>query len=146
MLISEFRKVRGTHGRVPPFLSLAGLHQYAGPLPYTVTRGGASIMKRLIFCAVLMVGLALAGCGTTGKNFDETLVDSIVPGSTSRTDVLVILGKPFKKGIQNNKEVWIYEYNQYKAIGDETSKDIFITFNQDGIVESRQLMVNKGPQ
>ncbi len=103
-------------------------------------------MKHLILCGILLAGLLLAGCWTTGQKFDETLVDSIVTGSTTRTDVLVMLGKPFKKGVQNGKEVWIYEHNQYKAIGDETSKDIFITFNQDGVVESRQLMVNKGPQ
>jgi len=103
-------------------------------------------MKPLILCGVLLTGLLLAGCGTTGKNFDESVVDNIVTGSTTRTDVLVMLGKPFKKGIQNDKEVWIYEYNQYRAVGEETSKDIFITFNEDGIVESRQLMVNKGPE
>ncbi len=104
------------------------------------------MIKTWMLCGVLVAGLFLQGCGTTGKNFDESAADKIVVGSTTRTDVLVMLGKPFKKGIQNDKEVWIYEYNKYQALGDDTSKDIFITFDDQGVVESRQLMVNKGPQ
>jgi outer membrane protein assembly factor BamE (lipoprotein component of BamABCDE complex) len=98
-------------------------------------------MKRLTYLfGIFGILFILAGCGTTGENFDESKVDKIIAGSTTAADVKLLLGQPFRKGIQNGKMVWIYEYNHYHSIGDDTSKDLFITFEDNNVVSSHQLM------
>jgi outer membrane protein assembly factor BamE (lipoprotein component of BamABCDE complex) len=100
-------------------------------------------MKRLTyFLGLFGILFILGGCGTTGENFDESRVDKIINGSTTASEVKHLLGQPLKKGIQNGKTVWIYEYNQYRSIGDDASKDIFITFDDNNIVSSHQLMTS----
>ncbi len=84
----------------------------------------------------------LGGCGTTGKNFDESKMDKIINGSTTAAEVEQLLGQPFRKGLQNGKMVWTYEYNYYHSLGSDTSKDIFVTFDDNNVVSSHQLMTS----
>jgi len=103
-------------------------------------------MKRMSYLIGLFgILLVLGGCGTTGRNFDESKADKIINGSTTAAEVKQLLGKPFRKGLQNGKMVWVYEYNSYKSIGTDTSKDIFVTFNENNIVSSHQIM-NSNPE
>lgn len=91
-----------------------------------------------------MSGLFFAyGCGTTGKNFDESLYKNIAVGTTTQKEVLSMFGPPFKKGVQNGDPVWTYEYNFYNALGNDTTKDMVIVFDNRGVVKSRQMMTNQ---
>ena len=83
------------------------------------------------------------GCGTAGKNFDESKYKNIVAGTTTQKEVHSMLGSPFKKGIQNGYSVWTYEYNFYNSIGDDVTKDMAIVFNRQGVVKSHQMMTNR---
>ena len=91
---------------------------------------------------VLALGMLFffGGCGTTGKNFNSAGFQKIVNGTTTKEEVKYLLGPPFKTGIQNGNETWIYEYNEYRLIGANKSKDITIDFNPDGTVKSHQFM------
>jgi hypothetical protein len=100
-------------------------------------------MKHLDLLLGMFITLfILGGCGTTGKNFDESKVKKIVNGSTTADEVKQILGPPFKKGMQNGKMVWVYEYNHYHSLGSDLSKDIFVTFDEKNIVTRHQLMTS----
>jgi hypothetical protein len=106
-------------------------------------------MKQLLSIWLLVVGLTVIGCGTSGKEFDNSLVDDIVNGQTTQREVETMFGNPFKKGIQNGKEVWIYEHNQYKTLslfGDDTSKDMVIIFDDSKVVKTHLYMTNQGSQ
>ena len=94
---------------------------------------------------VILVGIILMsnGCGTSGKSFNTSKVESIVNGITTRSDIKKMFGEPFKTGIQNGLPIWIYEDNRYSIIRKETSKDLIIIFNPDGIVQSYQFMSSK---
>ena len=94
---------------------------------------------------VIIVGIILIsnGCGTVGKSFNTSKVESIVNGITTRSDIKKMFGEPFKIGIQNGQPIWVYEDHHYSIIGEETSKDQIIIFSQDGIVQSYQLMSSK---
>jgi len=96
---------------------------------------------------ILMAGLILIyGCGTTGKDFNESLYKNIVSGTTTHKEIQAMFGPPFKKGIQNGYKVWTYEYNAYNALGNDTTKDMVIVFTPDGIVKSHQMMTNQRQQ
>ena len=94
---------------------------------------------------VIVVGIILIsnGCGTAGKSFNTSKVESIVNGTTTRSDIKIMFGEPFKIGIQNGQPIWVYEDHYYSIIRKETSKDLIIIFSQDGIVQSYQFMSSK---
>jgi outer membrane lipoprotein-sorting protein len=97
-------------------------------------------MKRFLFIGILLAILAVTGCGTSGKEFNEVLYDSIENGHTTKEEMESMFGQPFKKGVQNGKEIWVYEHNKYRLIGQDTSKDLVVTFDRSGVVETHQFM------
>ena len=59
--------------------------------------------------------IVISSCSTVyiaGKNFDETKVSTLVPGKTNELQVLEMFGEPFQKGLINQFEVFIYEYEE----------------------------------
>ena len=96
------------------------------------------------FNAILLSGLLFTyGCGTAGKNFNESLYKNIVIGTTTQKEIYSMFGSPFKKGIQNGYPVWTYEYNFYNSLGEDITKDMVIVFNHRGVVKSHQMMTNQ---
>lgn len=93
---------------------------------------------------ILLIGLLFAfGCGTAGKDFNESLYKNIVEGTTNHKEVQSMFGTPFKKGVQNGNRVWTYEYNYYNALGNNITKDMIIVFDKHGVVKSHQMMTNQ---
>ena len=94
---------------------------------------------------VIVVGIVLIsnGCGTVGKSFNASKVETIVNGTTTQSDIKKMFGEPFKIGIQNGQPIWVYEDHHYSIIREETSKDLIIIFGPNGIVQSYQFMSSK---
>ena len=94
---------------------------------------------------VIAVGIVLIsnGCGTVGKSFNVSKVETIVNGTTTQSDIKKMFGEPFKIGIQNGQPIWVYEDHHYSIIREETSKDLIIIFGPNGIVQSYQFMSSK---
>ena len=94
---------------------------------------------------VIVVGIVLIsnGCGTVGKSFNTSKIESIVNGITTRSDIKKMFGEPFKIGIQNSQPIWVYEDHHYSIISNDTSKDLIIIFSPDGTVQSHQFMSSK---
>ena len=97
-------------------------------------------MKYLIVSILLGLLLALGGCGTAGKNFNESKILKIANGTTTRAEVRKMFGEPFKTGTQNGLPVWVYEYNHYHAIKDDKSRSLVVVFGSNGVVQSHQFM------
>jgi hypothetical protein len=96
------------------------------------------------FKVFLLSGLLFVnGCGTAGKNFDESRYKNIVIGTTTKKEIHSMFGSPYKNGIQNGYPVWTYEYNHYNSLGKDTTKDMVIIFDHQGIVKSHQMMTNR---
>jgi SmpA/OmlA family protein len=100
-------------------------------------------MKRLLSIGILLAIVAVGGCGTSGKEFNEVLFSNIENGHTTQNEVESMFGNPFKKGVQNGKQIWVYEHNKYRLIGKDTSKDLVITFDNTGVVETHQFMTSQ---
>jgi hypothetical protein len=95
-----------------------------------------------ISLAAIILAIFFSGCGTVGKNFDESLYANIAKGTTTHKEIQSMFGPPFKKGIQNGYSVWTYEYNYVNALGSDIIKDMIIVFEKNGVVKSHQLMTN----
>ena len=83
------------------------------------------------------------GCGTVGKDFDMEQAQTIENGKTTREDIALMFGEPFKVGVQNSHPIWIYERSKYKAIGDDTSKSLIVEFDDNGVVRNHSFMSNE---
>ena len=94
---------------------------------------------------VIVVAIVLIsnGCGTVGKSFNASKVETIVNGTTTQSDIKKMFGEPFKIGIQNGQPIWVYEDHHYSIIREKTSKDLIIIFGPNGIVQSYQFMSSK---
>ena len=74
------------------------------------------------------------------KNFNESKIENIANGITTQTEIGKMFGKPFKTGIQNGQPIWVYEHNSYHLVIGETSKDLVVIFDPNGVVQSHQFM------
>ena len=98
---------------------------------------------RVIGIVLLTSLIFLYSCGTTGKNFNESLYKNIVVGTTTHKEIQTMFGLPFKTGSQNGYNTWTYEYNIYKVLGKNITKDMVIVFGKNGVVKSHQMMTNQ---
>ena len=101
----------------------------------------ANLSLQISFTTMILA-IFFAGCGTAGKNFDESLYAKIIKGTTTHKEAQAMFGSPFKKGIQNGYPVWTYEYNHINSFGSDIVKDMTIVFDKNGVVKSHQLMTN----
>ena len=98
---------------------------------------------RVLNIILLISLLFVYGCGSTGKNFNESLYKNIIAGTTTHKEIQAMFGSPFKKGVQNGSKVWTYEYNAYNSLGNDITKDMVIVFTPSGVVKSHQMMTNQ---
>ena len=98
---------------------------------------------RILNIILLVSLLFVYGCGSTGKNFNESLYKNIVAGITTHKEIQAMFGTPFKKGVQNGSKVWTYEYNAYNSLDNDITKDMVIVFTPSGVVKSHQMMTNQ---
>ena len=102
-----------------------------------------SNMKCIFLVTFLGTACILGGCGTAGKNFYASKINSITNGVTTQAEIKIMFGKPFKTGIQNGQPVWIYEHSRYNLINSGLSKDLIIVFGPHGVVQSHQFMTSE---
>lgn len=100
-------------------------------------------MKKTLLGMVLLATLTAFGCSHIGTNFDPNLVKSIETGKTTQNDIINMFGQPYKKGIQNGRAIWTYEYDEYHVMGEKASKDLTIVFDENGKVKSQQIMSSR---
>lgn len=101
-------------------------------------------MRPLLILATLFLCLSWTlGCGTVGKDFDIAKAQTIENGKTTKVDIAMMFGEPFKTGIQNGHSIWIYERNKYKALGDDTSKSLTVEFDDNGVVRNHSIISNQ---
>jgi hypothetical protein len=98
---------------------------------------------RILNIILLVSLLFVYGCGSTGKNFNESLYKNIVAGITTHKEIQAMFGTPFKKGVQNGSKFWTYEYNAYNSLDNDITKDMVIVFTPSGVVKSHQMMTNQ---
>ena len=101
-------------------------------------------MRPLLILVTLLLSFSWTlGCGTVGKDFDMEQAQAIENGKTTREDIALMFGEPFKVGVQNSHPIWVYERSKYKALGDDTSKSLIVEFDDNGVVRNHSIMSNE---
>ena len=90
---------------------------------------------------ILILSL-LIGCGTVGKYFNSSQVQSIQNNVTNQTKIIDKFGLPFKEGIENGQVMWIYEFDRGNILGPAESKDLVILFDEKNIVRAYRYTTN----
>ncbi len=83
--------------------------------------------------AILLAASLFTGCGSVGKNFDSSNVKNVQNNVTTQAQIVEWFGEPFKKGQENGKPMWTYQYDKYSG-GDSKSKDLVLLFDGVGKV------------
>ena len=87
-------------------------------------------MKRLAtLCSAWLMVLALSGCGSSGKNFPVVHVEDIQIGETTQSQILEWFGVAFKEGVRGGDVMWTYQFDTWKMIGDDKSKELVVLFD-----------------
>ena len=94
-------------------------------------------MKKKLITVCLAGFMAMcAGCATVGFDFQDNYVSKIQIGKTTQNDLRSMFGSPWRVGIEDGKETWTYGRYTYRLVGESSTKDLFIRFNDKGVVDS----------
>lgn len=85
--------------------------------------------------ALILVGL-FAGCATVGQPYAEHKVADIVIGETSKADIQIMFGNPWRTGLESGQQTWTYGNYRYSAFSDAQTSDLVIRYNKEGKVSS----------
>ena len=85
------------------------------------------------FISIAIFSIFLAGCGSIGENFDSTKVQNIKNNVTTQAQIVEWFGEPFKKGQENGRTMWTYQYDKYSG-SNTKSKDLVLLFDESGKV------------
>lgn len=88
---------------------------------------------------LLLVSAALlfsAGCATVGRDFPADRVEKIRIGTTTKDEIRVMFGDPWRVGLEDGLETWSYGKYKYKMFSEKDAKDLVVRFRADNVVES----------
>jgi outer membrane protein assembly factor BamE (lipoprotein component of BamABCDE complex) len=98
----------------------------------------------------IILGLALCGCATSGRKLDQSKVDAIKKGETTRDQVIKLIGSPDQVAKSSSGDtVFTYSFMRATVKGstfipivgafaggvDTQNQMVMITFGPDGVVK-----------
>ncbi|MCD6308468.1 MAG: outer membrane protein assembly factor BamE [Candidatus Latescibacteria bacterium] len=86
-----------------------------------------------VFCLAVFIA---ASCARVGRNFPTGPVAKVKIGATTQADVRRMFGEPWRIGVDNGKKTWTYGYYRYSLFGETVTRDLVVTFRDDGVVDS----------
>jgi len=92
-------------------------------------------MRRFLASLALLAFVA-GGCVTMGRDFPTDQVRSIENGRTTRQEIRSAFGEPYQTGVEDGLETWTYYRIRYRASGSARSKELHLTFDEQGVVRS----------
>lgn len=102
-------------------------------------------MKKLLISLAVMALLA-SGCVTMGRDFASEPVKSIVNGKSTKEDIRTAFGQPYQTGIEDGMESWTYYKIKYRGPKKTKSKELHITFDKNGVVDSHSYTSTEPPR
>jgi len=91
-----------------------------------------SVKTGIILLAITM----MIGCATVGKDFPVERVPGIQIGKTTQQDIREQFGSPWRVGIEDGQNTWTYGKYLYRLIGEASTTDLVIRFDNQNRVAS----------
>jgi outer membrane protein assembly factor BamE (lipoprotein component of BamABCDE complex) len=80
---------------------------------------------------------ALSGCATVGRPFLPENVQQIQNGRTTKGDLVLMFGDPYRRGLDDGDSTWTYLHYKIRMFGEHVrSRDLYIRFDDAGRVKS----------
>ncbi|MCA9727693.1 MAG: hypothetical protein KC729_08415 [Candidatus Eisenbacteria bacterium] len=84
-----------------------------------------------------VVGSVAVGCATVGHSFSADRVPRIVIGETTKSDVRLMFGEPYRRGIDDGDSTWTYVHYKFKLFGEHMkTRDLLLRWGRDERVKS----------
>lgn len=96
----------------------------------------ATLMTQVRLAVVMALLLLLMGCASVGYEFPDDQVSEIRIGKTTKKDIRVIFGAPWRVGLESGQDTWTYGRYRYRLMGETSTKDLVIRFAANGVVSS----------
>lgn len=101
-------------------------------------------MKRITIGLALILCMATAGCATYGKDFDESLLQKLVVGTSTKADAIALFGPSRNVTVTNYnneyRELMMWSHGRATAFAISSSgKALILTFDKDGILIGHNL-------
>lgn len=99
-----------------------------------------------LFVTILL--FSVASCATVyevGEVFETQNIDRIEIGQTHQTDIISMFGEPWRKGLSNGNDVFIYTHEKiiFKTNDnvERQGNTLVIEFNEESVVENYYLNI-----
>jgi len=80
--------------------------------------------------------LLAAGCMNVGHGFPVQQVRTIRVGETTQAQIRERFGEPWRTGLDGGRRTWTYARYRYSIIGPTHTRDLVVTFDEQGRVAS----------
>lgn len=103
------------------------------------------IVRCLFFPVILLSALSCATVYEVGEVFETQNIDKIEVGKTHQTDIVSMFGEPWRQGLSNGKDVFIYSHEKVIFRQDDSvdrqGNTLVIEFDEDDIVTNYYLNI-----
>lgn len=89
-----------------------------------------------VFILITASFLFTNGCANVGKDFPTDRVTGIQVGKTTKNDIRSMFGSPWRTGAKDGQLTWTYGKYQYRLVGDSSTQDLVIYFDDKDKVTS----------
>jgi hypothetical protein len=89
---------------------------------------------KLALALVLSLGLAACAHLEVGRPIDKSRLNEVLPGRTTKPEVLGLLGEPLHRAPGPAGEIFVYRYVR----GTDVSQELVISFSEDVVCVLRE--------
>ena len=90
--------------------------------------------RATILCVACALSGGAVGCATVGRDFPSEKVVDITKGRTTKSELLALFGRPYRRGIEDGDSTWTYVHYKIRLIGGQTqTRDLYIRFDGDRV-------------
>lgn len=112
----------------------------AAGCPYVIVESPTSNprMDTMRIFVVLVAALLLTACASSGRPIEQSDLDQIVNGQTTRSELVGMFGRPMGETVNSDGSViltWAYAYVGFAGIGTKT-QGLSVVLGPDGKVVS----------
>jgi hypothetical protein len=115
---------------------------------FAETEGNGALLSTRVSCgrvrgervarwfALALLGGTI-GCATVGHEFSPAYVPQVVIGQTTKSDMRLMFGEPYRRGIDDGDSTWTYVHYKFRLFGEHMkTRDLLIRWDKDDRVRS----------